>query len=109
MNHFLQQQKGQEKNRTATTLVNIKVKNKKAKTNLHITNPENNDQTLRAKGTTKIRIGKHINYTVKYLNIQEYEEDIGTNISNTQYKILIKIIFFNRYKQHNHLNYRPGS
>ena len=75
--------KGTRKKRTAATPVHIKVKNKKPKTNLHITNPEDGDQTLTVKGTTKVRIGKHINYTVKYLNIQEYEEDIGTNISYT--------------------------
>ena len=106
---FFTATKGTRKKRTATTPVNIKVKNKKPKTNLHITNPEDSDQTLTAKGTTKIRIGKHINYTVKYLNIQEYEEDIGTNISYTQNEIIIKIIFFQKCIENNHLNYRPGS
>ena len=108
-NCFLQLQKGPKTKRTAATPVNIKVINKKPKTNLHITNPEDGDQTLTAKGTTKVRIGKHINCTVKYLNIQEYEEDIGTNISYTQNKILIEIIFFKKCIENKHLNYRPGS
>ena len=64
------------------------MKNKKPKTNLHISNPADTDQTLTAKGTTKIRIGKHNKYTVKYLNIQEYKEDIDTNISYTPNEII---------------------
>ena len=76
-----------KKKRTSTTPVNIKVKNNKPKTNLLITNPEEQDQNLTAKGTNKIRIGKHIKLSIRYGNIQEYEEDI----------------------QDPHLNYRPGS
>ena len=83
-NHFFTATKGTKpKKRTSTAPVNIKVKNKKPKTNLLITNPEEQDQNLTAKGTNKIRIGKNIKLTIKYESIQEYEEDIGTNISYT--------------------------
>ena len=80
---FYSHKRDQKTKRTSTTPINIKVKNKKPKTNLLITNPEEQDQNLTAKGTNKIRIGKHIKLTIKYESIQEYEEDIGTNISYT--------------------------
>ena len=83
MNHFFTATKGTKRKRTSTTPVNIKVKNKKPKTNLLITNPEEQDQNLTAKGTNKIRIGKHIKLSIRSENIQEYEEHIGTNISYT--------------------------